>query len=903
MHRLCTWIAACCITLTAQPLWAADAGAGALRFATPPQAGLLACVDCHSDNPQLNNFGNIWSGRNAVALIQRAVSSNTGGMGYFNSFYSSADFANIAAFLGNAPASLVFPITALGDTSAAQTMTISSSTKLGIDGLAWALEGDYVQLASSCGTSVARFSSCTLDIALRPSVSGTRRGALTITHDGTPTPIRIALAGEGLSRPRAVATLTPGAWNFGASTPGLPGTVRHVVLANQSDAALTLGAISTSAADFVFAGGSCIGGAVLASGQRCVVALRFEPTALGERRGRLLIVHDGVGGSSVADLAGVAVAGTAAALAADIEAVDFGNVVPGTASATQRVNVVNRSSAPLTLRELSVSDPAFAIQASDCTAALASQQHCSVTLAFQPGRAGVFSGELRVAAAADVAPLRLPLLGRAASSLLHAVPSRLALAARLGQTRSARLTVLNRGVVAWMPAGFSVSGPEAVDFAIAADNGAQLCRSGVAVAPGASCTVLIHFTPGAAGPRVARLLLGQDAATAPLQVELSGQGEVAGAAPRGELWVDTALLAFTDRALAGAAGASEVRSVQLSNRGQGALPWGRLELVGEHAGDFSLGGSCRVTEPLAAGGACSVELNFVPRAVGLRTATLVMWPLGQDAPALVSLSGRGLGSAAAAPGASTAAAVPMSHAAAAVGNASTSAAFTFTNGGSASTAPVSWRFSGDAATEFSLDASAGCANEAVLAPGASCTLRVLFHPAQAGLRLARLSLAGGASGEGFALSGQGVAVARGELRAAPSQLTFQARTGEASAAQRLWLRNVGAASLRVDKLSLAGSGFSFTAVDGCSADGFELLPGDACTVDVAWSGDAAAAAGGRFTAAGSDTGASAVVLLSVSEDPAQLGNAGTGGGASGLVWLLALMLGTLVAGRTESRNA
>ena len=111
MPHLCLWFAACCMALTALPSSAADAAAGAQRFATPPLAGLLACADCHSDNPQRNNFGNIWSGRNAVALIQRAVSSNTGGMGYFSNFYSSADFANIAAYLGNTPASLAFPLT------------------------------------------------------------------------------------------------------------------------------------------------------------------------------------------------------------------------------------------------------------------------------------------------------------------------------------------------------------------------------------------------------------------------------------------------------------------------------------------------------------------------------------------------------------------------------------------------------------------------------------------------------------------------------------------------------------------------------------------------------------------------------------------------------------------------
>ena len=149
--------------LVAGAAQAADASAGATRFATPPRPGLLACIDCHSDNPQLNNFGNIWSGRNAVALIQRAVDTNNGGMGYFNSFYSAADFANIAAYLGNTPANLSFPLTALGGTSAAQSVTLSSSTKTGFDALGAAVRDSRNQVGdTTCfpiaggGTGTAR---------------------------------------------------------------------------------------------------------------------------------------------------------------------------------------------------------------------------------------------------------------------------------------------------------------------------------------------------------------------------------------------------------------------------------------------------------------------------------------------------------------------------------------------------------------------------------------------------------------------------------------------------------------------------------------------------------------------------------------------------------------------------
>ena len=55
---------------------AADPIRGERLYREPPGPGLLGCADCHSEAPQVFNFGNIWVGRNAPALIQRAIASN-----------------------------------------------------------------------------------------------------------------------------------------------------------------------------------------------------------------------------------------------------------------------------------------------------------------------------------------------------------------------------------------------------------------------------------------------------------------------------------------------------------------------------------------------------------------------------------------------------------------------------------------------------------------------------------------------------------------------------------------------------------------------------------------------------------------------------------------------------------
>ena len=174
----------------------ADPLRGESSFMRIPRADLLGCADCHSDNPVVRNFGNIFSGRNAVDLIQRAIANNTGGMGYLGAFFSAADLTDIAAYLGNSPGSLRFPATAAGSTSAPLSVTVSTSTKVGIAGLSLSVEGDFLIVGGTCGNAVERFSSCRIDVAYRPGASGASNGVLLISHDATPAPVRILLNAE-----------------------------------------------------------------------------------------------------------------------------------------------------------------------------------------------------------------------------------------------------------------------------------------------------------------------------------------------------------------------------------------------------------------------------------------------------------------------------------------------------------------------------------------------------------------------------------------------------------------------------------------------------------------------------------------------------------------------------------
>lgn len=176
----------------------ADPVRGAKLFSTTSNPKLLACVDCHSDDPIVNNFGNIWSGRNSVDLIERAIYSNTGGMGYFRNLLSSDDLVDIAAYLGNSPGSLEFEDTKLGMPSSIKKASLSSSLKVGVDQLQLEIFGPFQISQTSCTNAIPRFDSCFVGIVFQPRKTGDLEGSLIIRHANSPVPIEIKLKGKGV---------------------------------------------------------------------------------------------------------------------------------------------------------------------------------------------------------------------------------------------------------------------------------------------------------------------------------------------------------------------------------------------------------------------------------------------------------------------------------------------------------------------------------------------------------------------------------------------------------------------------------------------------------------------------------------------------------------------------------
>lgn len=882
--------------------FASDPQRGWQLYNTAPQPGLLSCADCHGEQPQEQNFGNIWAGRHATFLIERAVSINTGGMGYFRNFYDQQALADIAAWLGTTPTSLIFPVTGVGASSPPQGVTLKASTKAAISGLSWKVEGDYSVSPGRCSSSVERFSACALELSFSPIAAGPRSGALLISHDGLPSPLRITLSGTGDVRPQAIASVHPATLEFGASS-----TVRTATLRNDSAEPLTVRQVQVSGEGFRWAGGSCTAGLVLTEKATCSVVLALQPVSTGITSGQLAITHSGQGGSATIDLRG-AVTRHLPRLHASATALDLGVVTLGETITSSWISFTNDGPGIIVWAVPHIDGPGFRVAESDCIVGTSMPEGstCRVRIAYQPGLSGLHSSTLRWTSSTALTP-EVPVSGSATTGagLLRTSLSSMVFASAAGASGEAAeqtLVLVNQGAASITPGPFAVIGPGSGAFKL---TGAGDCTSTSALAPGTSCTLRVRFTPTAQGWHRAKLAAGAGpTGQGSVHVALSGYARDIAEVR----WVvDKTLLNVGDDT-----SGSAIQTVGVHNLDARSLSLGRIAVVGGAAGDIALSGNCKPGSAIAGGQSCQIEVKRTNSGQsGHPLASLLIQTPESTSPIIIALDSArsppdpemppiwGLRADGAGPTltvlpAGMAPGLAMEWSGLTVGEAATPRAVTVLNPSSQPSQPMRWGFAGSAAQDWSVASASvagDCQHGQVLQPGGQCTLWIRFHPTRAGVRRGWLYLPGRDMQSALALVGGGWAAPLGRLELLPRELTFQSTPGTSRTSQRVVLVNEGAASTRVAGAGVAGAGFQLleSADNACPPPPFDLLPGLSCTLGVAWSGTAEGSAGAELVVNLEDGAGELRTALAVTEDPSARTNEGGAGGA--MQWPALLGLG------------
>ena len=288
----------------------------------------------------------------------------------------------------------------------------------------------------------------------------------------------------------------------------------------------------------------------------------------------------------------------------------FGSEALATASPAQVVTVSNAAATSMRIGPIGISAN-FAIQSRTCSATLAANSTCTITVVFRPTVAGPLTGTLTVGTLGSVA---LSGTGMVQLATLTGTPT---FGNQQVGTKSALqvFTYTNAGALPITVSTVSLGGANPGQFAISADT----CIA-IVLAPAASCTFDVGFDPTAAGSKAATLTLRDTTGgAAALSVNLSGTGvapkvSISGASNYGRVTVPTTAT-FT-----------------LNNTGTGPYLISAITLTsGTH---YSIaGGSCAVGVTVNNGSSCTVSVTFTPSGSKVYTSSL-------------SVSGSGIGSGA-----------------------------------------------------------------------------------------------------------------------------------------------------------------------------------------------------------------------------------------------------------------
>jgi sugar lactone lactonase YvrE len=419
------------------------------------------------------------------------------------------------AALSVAPASLTFPLTAVGTTSNPQVITLSALGPLTINNIQ--TSGAFSE-SDDCPGSLPNGTACTVYVYFSPTGAGNSFGSVTINDNGFFNAVStVSLSGIGTA-----ITLSGVPINFGTQLVNTTSATKTVTVTNTGTSAITMGAITLNETkDFAIQSNTCpASGKTLAGGASCKIGVTFKPKSTGAKKGAVLINDND---PTSPQIAGVSGTGTSNVVLSP-SSVNFGTQPVGVLGAIQTITLINNTGNTLTL-----GNPALTVSAdfvinkgkTTCTNNLqvASGGNCAIGIQFKPTVIGYRTGTLSVADNDSTSPQTAALSGLGIS--LGFTPASVNFGTVThGQCSSQdTVTIANSGPATVTFTGSDIVGPNSPDFR----ESNSTC--GQTIAPGASCNILVQFCPTLTKQESATYELFDNSLGSPQKLPMTGKGQ------------------------------------------------------------------------------------------------------------------------------------------------------------------------------------------------------------------------------------------------------------------------------------------------------------------------------------------------------------------------------------------
>ena len=514
-----------------------------------------------------------------------------------------------------APALQAFPATAVGNTSAAQSSTLTNGTASAITLHSGSLTDatDFTQ-SDNCNGQVAAGGSCTVTFTFTPQSAGALSSSYSIATGSQGW--TVALSGTGTAALTPQASLSPTSLSF-TTVVNTVASNQTVTLTNSGTADLIINSLvitGTNASSFTIVSESCgptkPDHATLAAGASCQIVIGFPTIVAGTYTANLTVTDDASATIQTVALNGT-VTGTSQAVFSPAS-LSFATVV-NTAAPNQTVTLSNPGTAPLAISSVAlggVNASSFNVVSNACGATLAAGANCIMTIGFPVTVAGTYNATLTANDNAIPATQTVALSGTVTGTPQAALsPATLSFTTSAGvPSTTATSTLSNAGTAALTIASINLSGSGASTFS-------QTNTCGTTLAPAAYCTISVVFSPSAAGSYSANLVVTDNAATTTQTATLT-RTATSSAAPQPPLSPANPSFGSVATGLT-----STAQTFTLANAGTASLAITSISIGGANAASFAItSNACGAA--LAAGASCTLTIAFSPTSAGNLAATL-----------------------------------------------------------------------------------------------------------------------------------------------------------------------------------------------------------------------------------------------------------------------------------------
>lgn len=308
------------------------------------------------------------------------------------------------------PVQLAFPAQPIGQGGLPLTLTVSNTGGAPMANVGFQITGQsapsFSLAANTCGNTLSRGGSCTVQVAFTPAVAGQLGATLTVSSS-TLGVVSVQLLLSGIGQAASGIIISPSQMAFTQPTIGQASTAQTATITNTSNVAAAGLAIAATS-PFSLSANTCT--ASLAVGASCTTGVVFTPASNGLVAGTLTVTSSSFVNGATTALTGAG--GAAGSVQLSPASMTYTSTGVGSTSAAQTATLTNNG--PIALNGLVLStSTGFQVASTTCGSSLSPAANCTAQITFAPTSAGQQSGSLTIASSSLAASAKVSLSGMA----------------------------------------------------------------------------------------------------------------------------------------------------------------------------------------------------------------------------------------------------------------------------------------------------------------------------------------------------------------------------------------------------------------------------------------------------------------------------------------------------------